>query len=106
MGRIVALVLITLGLIALDWYRRRDNRKTLLAGATLVLLASYLIAGTVLRAILPLYLAHLVLVAVAWIGLLYYLLRGRYVWWIFLLPAATLALLVVLNFLEGSRYER
>ncbi len=105
MTRLVLIVLLTLGAVALDWYWRRDWKKSLLALGTVILLIAFAITGMTLRPILPLFLGHVVLLVVAWLGLLYYLWKGRFLWWIVLLPALTLLLFVVLNFLEGSRYE-
>ena len=106
MGRILLFVLLTLGLIALDWYRRRDWRKSLIALGTFLWIASLAMMGLTMRAILPLFLAHTVLLALAWLALLFYLYKERYLWWAFLLPAATLLLFVALNFFEGSRATR
>ncbi|WP_457606952.1 hypothetical protein [Nitratifractor sp.] len=105
MGRLFLLVLLTLGAIALEWWRRRDWRKSLIALGSFLLLISFAIMGMTMRAVLPLYLTHLVLIAIGWFALLYYLWRGRYLWWVYWLPALTLLLFVALNFLEGSRYE-
>ena len=105
MTRLLFVVLLTLGAIAFDWLRRRNLRKTLIALGTFLLLITLAIMGMTMRPVLPLFLAHLVLLAVAWLALFYYLWRGRYRWWIYWLPALTLLIFVALNFLEGSRYE-
>lgn len=105
MGRVVFFVLLTLGLIALEWYYRRDWRRSAVALGTFLFLSSLAMMGLTMRAIIPLFLTHVVLLAIAWLALLYYLYRGRYLWWAFLLPVATLLLFLGLNFLEGSRYE-
>ena len=105
MGRAVLFVLLTLGLIALEWYRRRDWRRSLIALGTFLFLSSLAMMGLTMRAVIPLFLMHLVLLALGWLALLYYLYRGRYLWWVFLLPVMTLLLFLGLNFLEGSRYE-
>ena len=105
MGRIIAWIVLTLALIALDAYRRRDLRKSLVALASFALILGFAAMGLNMRAILPLFVAHTLLILFAWSALLYYLLRGRYYWWAFWLPALSLALFVGLNFMEGSRYE-
>lgn len=105
MGRILFVVLLTIGAIGLEWYLRRDLRRTLIASGTFLLLISFAIVGMTMRAVLPIFLAHLVLLAVAWLALFHYLWKGRYLWWIYWLPALTLLLFVGLNFFEGSRYE-
>jgi len=105
MSRLIFWILLTLGLIALEYWKRRRWRRTLLAAASFGWILSLGFAGMTLRPILPLFALHLTLLALAWGALLYYLYRGRYLWWAFAAPLGSLALFWILNFLEGSRYE-
>ncbi|WP_294953174.1 hypothetical protein [Sulfurovum sp.] len=102
---IVVGILATFGLIFFLYYRNRDLKKLLIALGTFVLLISFGIMGNITRQIIPLFLAHVILVVFAWGGLLYYLFRGKYYWWVIFSPAVTLALFIALSLLEGSRYE-
>ena len=95
----------TLALIV--WRHKREQRfsKTLISLLSFALLISFGIMGNITRPIMPLFLAHLVLILFAWLGLLYYIFRQRYLWWVILSPAVTILLFVALSLLEGSRYE-
>ncbi|ADV45453.1 hypothetical protein [Nitratifractor salsuginis] len=105
MGRLYLLILLTLGAVALEYYFRRDWRKSLIALGSFLLLIGWAILGMTMRTVIPLYLTHLTLIAIGWFALIFYLLKGRYLWWAYWLPALTLLVFVGLNFFEGSRYE-
>ncbi len=105
MARVVLFILFTLALIGLDWYRKHNNKKSLIALGTFIWIASLAILGLSMRAIIPLFIIHTLLLAFAYIALLFYLYKERYIWWAFLLPLLTPLLFISLNYLEGSRYE-
>ena len=105
-GKIILWLAATLLLIGWEYYHHRDIRKTLLASGTFVWIASMATIGITMRPILPLFAAHYLLILLSWGALIYYLLRGKYLWWVFLLPVVTVLAFLGLNFLEGSRYER
>jgi len=104
-GRLFLWLLLTLAAIGLDFKARRDPKKSLTALATFVWILSVAAAGLTMRAVLPFFVPHLLLIAAAWAALLYYLWRGRYLWWVFLLPLGTLGLFVLFDFMEGARYH-
>jgi heme A synthase len=102
---LIVAVLLTLGLIIGLYRRNKDTRRLLVALATFSVIVSLGIVGNITRPIIPLFLAHIVLVVLAWGGLLYYLFRKKYLWWLIFSPAVTIILFVALSLLEGSRYE-
>jgi hypothetical protein len=102
---LILAVLLTLGLIVGLYRRNKDTRRLLVALATFSVIVSLGIVGNITRPIIPLFLAHIVLVVLAWGGLLYYLFRKKYLWWLIFSPAVTIILFVALSLLEGSRYE-
>lgn len=102
---LVVIILATIAIIFLQYKRNRDAKKLLLALGSFGLIVSLGVAGNLTRAVFPLYIAHLVLLAVAWLGLLYYLVRDRYYWWLVLSPAFTIGLFLLLELLEGSGHE-
>jgi hypothetical protein len=61
--------------------------------------------GNLTRQVIPLFLAHIVLVIIAWGGLLLYLFRDRYYWWAIFSPFVTIGLFLLLEFLTGSAHE-
>ena len=105
-ARLVLFITVTLLLIAFDWYRHKEWRKSVLATVCFVWLLCLAFAGFVMRPILPLFVLHIVFVLAGWLALMWYLFKGRFIWWVFMLPVLSMALFVLLNFMEGSRYER
>jgi len=73
--------------------------------ASFALVVSLAIVGNLTRPVIPLYLSHLVLVVIAWGGVLYYLLRGKYLWWLIVSPIVTIAIFLLLELLAGSGHE-
>jgi len=104
-GKIILWLAITLVAIGWEYYHHRNLRKTLIASGTFAWIATAATLGMTMRAILPLFAAHYLTILLAWAGLLFYLWRDKYVWWIFALPVVTMLAFVGLNFFEGSRYE-
>jgi len=99
---LVLAILATATLIFLQYRRNRDTRKLLIALGSFVLIVSLGIAGNITRMVFPVYIAHLVLLVAAWLGLLYYLMRNRYYWWLILSPLSTIGLFLLLELIEGS----
>jgi len=104
-GKIILWLAVTLVAIGWEYYHHRNLRKTLIASGTFAWIATAATLGVTMRPILPLFAAHYLTILLAWAGLLFYLWRDKYVWWIFVLPAVTMLTFVGLNFFEGSRYE-
>ncbi len=102
---LILAILLTFGLIFLLYSRNHNGKQLLVSLGSFILLISLGIMGNITRPIIPLFLAHIVLIVFAWLGLLYYMFRGRYVWWLIFSPVATIVLFIALSLLEGSRYE-
>jgi len=103
--RIYIAILITFIAIGIDYYIRRDFKKSLIASGSFLVLLSLFAIGNALRTILPLFLAHITLILIGWASLFYYLIRGRYIWWSYFLGVITILIFLGLNFIDGSRYE-
>lgn len=101
---IIVALLGTLIVTVLQYKREKNIKKTLITLLSFAIVISLAIVGNLTRPVIPLYLSHLLLVVVAWGGVLYYLLRGKYLWWIIFSPLATIGLFLLLEFLEGSRH--
>jgi|GEM_PF-409111 len=95
----------TFALIAVSYRKHRTLKKTLISLGLFALLIAFGIAGGVMRAVLPLYMAHIIAVVAAWAALVWYILGGRLFWYAYLLPAASIALFWFLELTEGSRHE-
>ena len=102
---LVIAILLTFGLIFLLYSRNKDTKKLLIALGSFVLIISLGIMGNITRPVIPFFLAHIILIVFAWVGLLYYLIRDRYLWWLIFSPAITIVLFVVWSLIAGSRYE-
>jgi len=104
-SKIILWIVVTVVLIAWDYYRHKNKIKTITAAGTFVWISSLATVGITLRTILPLFVVHYALILFSWVALMYYLWKGRYYWWVFALPALTLLTYLGLNFVQGSRYE-
>jgi len=102
---LVIAILLTFGLIFFLYSRNKDTRKLLTALGSFILIISLGIMGNITRPVLPFFLAHIILIVFAWVGLLYYLIRDRYVWWLIFSPVVTIVLFVIWSLIAGSRYE-
>lgn len=102
---IVLAVLVTLGIIWLFYRRSRDMKKLFIALATFGVIVSLAVLGNVTRQIMPIYMAHIILGLLSWGGLIVYLLKGRYYWWIIFSPVITIGVFLLLEFLTGSGHE-
>ena len=105
-GRIVLVTILTLIFIFLDFKKRQDYKKSAIALAIFILIISLGYSGFILiRGIPPLFLAHIVLLFGSYLGLMWYLFKGKLYPYLIASPIVTEALYILLNFIEGSRYE-
>ena len=102
---IILVVLLTLGMIFVQYKRSRDSKKLLLSLVSFAVIVSLAVAGNLTRQVLPIFMAHLVLLLLAWGSLLWYSIRGRYYWWLILSPIITIALFLLMEILMGSGHE-
>jgi len=105
MGKILLVIVMTLGAVWWDYIGKRDVKRTLLSLATLALIVTIAYAGNILRGVMPLYLLHLVLVVVSWLSLILYIFGRRYHWWIYWSPLLLFALYFLMDIVAGARYE-
>jgi hypothetical protein len=102
---LVIAILLTFGLIFFLYSRNKDMKKLFIALGSFVFIIALGIVGNITRPVIPFFLAHIVLIVFAWAGLLYYMMRDRYVWWLILSPVVTIVLFVIWSLVAGSRYE-
>lgn len=103
---IILAILATFVLIVLRYKKERDMKKLLISLLSFTMLLYVLWIGfRVSVAIFPLKIANIVLGFFAWVSMVYYILRGRYVWWVICAPVLVPLFFVVFSFLGGSRYE-
>jgi hypothetical protein len=98
-------ILATLAIIFFSYYRNKDLKKLFVALASFLIIVSLAIVGNLTRQIMPLFLAHIVLIVMAWGGLLWYIVRDRFYWWIIFSPVVTIGLFLLLELITGSGHE-
>ncbi len=102
---IILAILATLAIIFFQYSRNKNLKKLLIALATFGAIVSLAIVGNVTRSIIPIFMAHLILVIVAWGGLMVYLFKEKYYAWIIFSPVVTIGFFLLLEVLTGSGHE-
>ncbi len=102
---IILVTFATLGIIFFQYYRNKNLKKLFIALLTFGVIIALAVAGNVTRPVMPLYLAHLILMIISWGGLILYLVRERYVGWIIFSPLVTIGVFLLLEWLTGSGHE-
>ena len=104
-GLLILAIILTLGIIFLHYYKTRNLKKLFILLGTFGVILSFAVLGNVTRQVIPLFIAHLILLVFAWGGLFFYLFRDRYYWWVIFSPAITIALFLIMELLTGSGHE-
>ena len=102
---IVLVILVTLLLIFLKYKRDKNVKKLLISLATFGMILSLAVLSNLTRQVMPLFLAHIVLLIFSWLALIWYVFKEKYYWWILFSPLVTLALFLLLEFVTGSGHE-
>ena len=102
---IILAILATLAIIFFQYSRSKDLKKLFIALSSFLLIVSLGIMGNLTRQVIPLFMAHIVLIVIAWGGLMVYLMRDRYYWWIIFSPVVTIGLFLLIELLMGSGHE-
>jgi hypothetical protein len=96
-------ILIGIGLPILIYKRNRELKELLISFLLLGGIVALLIVGNVTRAVLPIYLTHIVTIILAYISYIIYIVKNRLYWYIYFLPLANLIFYVILAFV-GNRH--
>jgi hypothetical protein len=103
---IILLVLVTFSSIFFQYYRSRDLKKLFITIASFGILLYVLWVGyRVSITIFPLKMLNIVLGFFAWGGVVFYMLRDRYVWWVIASPLIVPLAFVFFSLVGGTRYE-
>ena len=86
----VLLPLITILLIYISFKRDSNVKKAVISLVLLLVVVSLAIVGNVMRSIIPLFLTHIVAIAIGYGATIYYVLRGKFVWLALIAPLATM----------------
>lgn len=99
---IIFAILATLGIVGLRFRSDRDWKKLLISIGLFAIVLSAAGAGGVMRSVIPLFIAHSILVLVAWSALAVYVLRGKLYLPLIFSPIATILLFLILEYIVGS----
>jgi len=102
---IILAILATLGLIVYKFKKDKNLKKLLITLVTFVAIISLAVVGNLTRPIMPLFLAHVILLIIAWGATLKYMWSDKYYWWLIFSPLVTIGLFLLLEFLGGSSHE-
>jgi len=106
LGRVIVLSLITFAFIVIDYKKRANFKKSILAIVIYFAIIGMGYSGYILmRAVAPVMFIHFILLIGAYLALLWYLFRDKLYWQIIIAPIGTFILYFALDFIEGSRYE-
>jgi len=101
-GLIIIGILITFGLIAFNFYRTKGWKKLSISLAIFTVVLVFVGLSPMVRTVVPIFIAHLILIVVAWSGVLYYIIRGKLYLQVILAPVVTIILFLVLERVVGS----
>ena len=102
---IVLVILATLAAIFFLYRKNKNLKKLFIALATFGAIVSLAVLGNLTRQVMPIFIAHIVLLLFSWGALIVYLLRDRFYWWIIFSPLLTIGLFLLLELLIGSSHE-
>ena len=99
---IVLALFLAMGLIFLSYKRENSIQKLLFSLAVLGAIIGLVIVGNMMRSLMPLFLAHIMALILAYGGLIYYILRARTQWILWSLPIFTLLFYLLLAWIGNE----
>ena len=102
---IIIAILATFAIIIYKYTQDKNLKKLLISLATFGAIITFAIVGNLTRPIMPIFLAHFILILGAWGGGLVYVFKEKYYGWIIFSPILTIGLFLLLELLTGSGHE-
>ena len=102
---IILAIFATLAILFFQYRRNKNLKKLFIALMTFGIIISLAVLGNLTRQVMPIYLTHIILTLFSWGGLIVYLVRDKYYWWMIFSPAVTIGLFLLLEFFMGSGHE-
>ena len=99
---IVLALFLAIGLIFTSYKRENNSQKLHFSVVILVFIVAFAILGNTMRSIIPLFLAHIMALMVAYGGLIYYIFREKTAWIAWLMPLFTLILYLLLAWIGNE----
>jgi len=102
---IILTILITLLIVFLTYKKDKNLKKLFISIASFGFIITMAVVGNLTRSIIPIYIAHMILILIAWGTMFMYIFKNKYCWWWLLAPLLTIGLFLGLEFLEGAAHE-
>ncbi|MFK5975737.1 MAG: hypothetical protein QM493_04445 [Sulfurovum sp.] len=99
---IIVASLLTISLIFIQYDRHHNKKKLVISFATLCMLIVFVLYSNITRAILPLFIMHIIFILISWMGLIRYILYKRFRFLVIFAPLSTIVLFLILEYLVGS----
>jgi len=99
---IIIAIVITILSIGISFYRSRNWKKLLISLGLFTLILTLAGLGNMTRSIVPLFIAHFILILSAWGALILYILRDKIYWQVIVSPFVTIIIFLILERLIGS----
>ena len=102
---IIVAIIFTVGLMFFKYSKDKNIQKLIVSLLSFGIIISMAVVGNLTRPVIPIYIAHMILIIFAWIALIWYILKSKYYWWIIFLPVVSIGLFLLLELLAGSANE-
>lgn len=89
------LLVIAILILYFRYQKEHDFKKLLSYGAALALVIFFTYFSKVILVHKPVFIVHLALLILSWIGLLLYIVKDRLIWWFILAPGATTLFFII-----------
>ena len=99
---IIIAIVITILSIGISFYRSRNWKKLFISLGLFTLILTLAGLGNMTRSIVPLFIAHFILILSAWGALILYILRDKIYWQVIVSPFVTIIIFLILERLIGS----
>jgi len=102
---LILAILATFGVIFFQYKKNKDIKKLFTILATFAVTITFAVLGNLTRPVMPIFIAHIMLIILSCAGIVLYLVKERYYWWLIFSPSVTIGLFLILELLVGSGNE-